>query len=449
MYEMTQNADPAALPEDDSSTQALPPMTTQIRLPKRELQRIQSQIESDKSAAESDHDVRMRRNRKRERMWRDKIGLLTSAPDESNFNTQVAASICMAKHAREIEAVFGGQAVIQAVPTAPSDKDSVDKVGVAMTWKVFESMDCERDIALLMLNRLKFGVAHAWVPWSVDRYSKFKRDPQTGQGAVERIVYREGPAVQVLDEDNILTPAEPAAKNPDDFSWIIIRSFETPAKLLQDEQENDLYFGVQKNWDKILKASRQGIIRDSTSDQVAEERDKAEGVQRDSASSTREGLEVWRWFAKWRLPVEGMDEGASGDEDLMDDDNLAPSRIKYQTDGDSISDEPEIIPGAFKDHDGTWREMEETDIEIAYLPALGRDGIIGAQRLDEKYPDSPKKRPILRFALIHDGSYYPPGIMELIEEVQAEINALVNRTIEAVDMAIGPPIFGRVEMAHQ
>lgn len=415
-----------------------PPLSTQLDIDKDELERIRLRIDSDYELALDDHNIRLRRCAQQEELWRKKPGMPGGETGESNFRVPICTALIFAKHAREIDAMFGPKASVSATPRGPSDTKSAKKVSIAMSWQVFDNMKCIKPVALWALRRLKHGRSFAFMPWESRFYTKYINGERT------RVKYQSSPMIYPLGNDEIMLPADvEGCDTVQDARWVMRRYKTTPTEMLQREsvpgqpqnEEGDWYQGITDNFDRIVRLGREGIHRYqmSNEDQSKVVADRDEGVMRDMSSSVREYVIVEEHYIRWRMEAGGTGSDNNDDELL---ESAEPTEIDM---GEEGATEPALAPGTFKDEQGVIREMLETDLVVRYIRDLHL--IVGIQRLAELYPDTPNKRPILEMSLLNDGQYWCQGLIELTEEIEQEMSILANKLIEAVGMSIAPPIF--------
>lgn len=425
--------DPAGA--DASSGQDIP-LTTQIKLSDSELELIRTRIDQDYELALSDHNIRLRRCAEQEEKWRLKAGMRGGETGESNFRVPIVTALLFAKHAREIDAMFGPKASVTATPRGPSDSKAAKRISIAMSWQFFENMKCVKPIALWSLRRLKHGRSFAFVPWEDKFYTRY------ANGKSERVKYHSGPTIYPLGNDEIMLPADVEGIDTlQDARWVTRRYKTTPTEMLlkdntpggEQNPEGDWYQGIAEHFEEILRVGSRGINRymGTDADQSKVVADRDEGVMRDLSSSVREYVIVEEHYIRWRMAVEEANE--NGEEE-------ADSQTSIDVSGEEEQPKTKTNPpGTFTDEHGVLREMIETDLVIRYIRDLHL--IVGVQRLAELYPDTPNKRPILEMALLNDGQYWCQGLIELTEEIEQEMSILANRLIEAVSMSIAPPIF--------
>ncbi len=457
--EPTPDAPP--LPNGQPTEPPPDPLGTQLDWPEEERERLMRHIRENHYLARDENQRRMKRCQEQERLWREMVGLSGGEQGKSNFRVQLVTTLLLSKHSREVDALYGGGASVSTAPRGPSDPEHAKRVGVAMTWKVFEQMKAMKPLSVWTLNRLKFGRAFAYVPYRTRYYSKFVN------GKSVRVKYKSGAEVVPLDQDETLFPAEdPADRKIEGFSWMIreIKAI-SPAELLRDEQEAGLYSGIAENWEAILSLAKQGIKRDPQSDQIQIEKDWAQQIQRDGAASIRNNIRVWEWYGRWRpiaqeagkteSPTEESIVGAAGIDETggNEDESLGTAGLNPGEGRTSMSPSPDgswdapYTDGTYLDSEGIRREMEEIDIVVRIIPEIGNGLIVGIQRLDELFPDSPRKWPILELALLNDNHYWCMGVVELAQEIEKEMTVLINMLIESGQFGIKPLIFYEPAMA--
>ncbi len=494
---------PGALPAEPAVQ--TPPQTTQLKFSPAEMNALRRHIQECESSAREGTQILKLRWADQAKRWREKVGLEGGEEGKSNFRVQLILALCMSKHAREVEALFGQKAAIKSTPRGPTDTKIAERSGLYMTWQVYENMKALKGISLWMLKRLQHGRSYAFVPWERKSYNR------TMDGKTERVVYRSGPEIYPLNNDDIILPVTVEGKagfdSVQNAEWVIRRYWTTPtAMLMQDNEpggsqnpEGDWYQGVKGNWKRIVSYAKNGIIRDSERDATAIEVDLAEGVQRDgnSVGSQAGQLEIWEWHGRWRRWAEQETENgdaamdgqggqaqafapeppspdmanaggadgqtASGMVGRVDNsDSVAmaggvrPDSMGVDTEGAEYLDQgAEAAELAFSGvdtyhdealPDGTFRDTDGHLKQMLETDLIVRfvprmNLIVGIQDASEVYPDSPIKRPIMEMALCNDGQYYSMGLIELSEEIEHEMTVLCNRAIQATEMTIGPPIF--------
>lgn len=304
-----QGTDPAT---QDATATPEAPQSTQLLFSEDETNALRRYIEQCEQASREGTQALKDRFADQERKWREKVGLAGGEQGKSNFRVQLILALCFSKHAREVEALFGTKAAIKATPRGPTDTKVAERTSLYLTWQVYENMQALKGLALWMLRRLKHGRSFAFVPWERKSYNR------TVGGKTERVVWKEGPAIYPLGNDEIILPVTVEGKAGFDSvqsaEWVIRRYFTTPtAMLMMDNEpggdqnpEGDWYQGIRTNWQRIVSYARNGIIRDGERDATAIEVDYAEGVQRDgnTVGSGQGQVEVWEWYGKWRRWVE-------------------------------------------------------------------------------------------------------------------------------------------------
>jgi hypothetical protein len=365
--------------------------TTQLKLSKRERDRIGRCIEDDYYTAIGDHEIRMERFTGHYLRWRARVGMEGGAEGKSNFNVPLVKSQVFLKWAKEIDALLGDDAEIVSVPTGPSDQANVHKQGRYMTWRVFKSMGITSKLAVFIFRKNLFGRAHAYSPYKVETFDVPGSD-------VPEIDY-DGPGFEPLWPDDIIVPAEDA-ETIHDFSFVIRRVRLTPDDLLEGERQG-IYTGITEHWEEIYRAAESNSRqRDSSSETVKKAKDLAEGVLYEGSLSGHCSLEVWEWYGRRRM-LKGKLDGA---EDNFDR-----------------------------------REKKETEIVCRYIKDIQL--LISAQGLADLYPKMRRRRPFVEASMTKDGSYWCAGLAELLEDLETELTVVDNLTVEGGEMTVGPPIF--------
>jgi len=366
----------------------------QLKLADAELSRLASRIEEDYNSAITDHNGRMEKARRYYRMWRNK------APDPdptrkqaSNFRVPMLQWHVFGKWSATIEGLFGDDARIRCIPIGPSDEKSQKKAEVYQNWRFFNSIKGVEPLAVMTWRMLVYGRSFAYSPWRQEKF--WQRDLVTGEDREQTSF--EGPGFEPKHLDDLIFPAEDAT-NLHDFSWMIDKCRLTPQQLL-DGQRDGRYTGIKEHFQKILGAAANKKQRDDQGDRIKREQDESDGVTMDYAQSAQDGLLVYRWYGKWRLP-KGKDGG-----DV---------------------------------HDLKKRRMDESDIIVNYIPDLNL--IIGVQDLMDLYPLAKNRRPYVEMSLVKDGSYWCMGMGELLEMIENEATANNNLFTEAGQFSVGPII---------
>ena len=388
----------------------------QIKISQREEGRLRDRLWHDFLAARSDHDNRINRFRRYFRMWRglnQTRGTNDVGPD---YQVPLVKWNVFGQWAKIMQALLGEDAEIIARPTAPSDAGAAKKAGHYMTWRFFEYMQATIGLAAWVFRACLFGRAFAEIIYEQEYYWErddaknvdtkaldeagldWERVAGTQQIDYEVLAY-DGPRLRALWPSQIITPAQDNVESMDDFEWIIRRDRITPQQLLDGEQK-DKYFGIVERWDQINSAAQQRQERDYWWDDEKIDSDEAEGVDHVNTLGNRDSLEVWRWYGKWRLPLSGRD--------------VTPDNIKY-------------------------RQSVQSELMVTYLPKVGI--IVGVQDLRDLYPRLRKRNPFLDLATVKDGSYWPPGAGELLEDIQNELT--INHALfrKAGMLSVGPVIF--------
>jgi hypothetical protein len=367
----------------------------QLKWPEAEISRLSSKIQTDYRAATSDHNTRMRRWSEYYRRWR-------AAVDPQRMGEETASNVpvpairwnIFTKWAKEMDALFGDDAEITAVPVGPSDYRKDKKISRYMTWRVFNSMKLLNPFCEFVLRKLIFGKSVAYSPW--------KRD--TFEVAGKEVVDYDGPGFDPLWPDDFIVPAE-EVKTLHEFSFVIRRYRVTPDDLLRGEAAGK-YQNITKNWTTILNLSQHGVQRQSEGEEIKLEKDLAEGVLYQRPLSSGEWVTVLEWYGKWRPLKAGVGKKGGGSQ---------------------------------KDA-GEWdfdkREMHQKDFVVRYLWELHL--VIGVQSLEELYPTMKNRRPFVESSMCKDGTYWSPGMAEMLINLEDELRVNHNQGTESAQFSATP-----------
>jgi hypothetical protein len=367
-----------------------------IRLSTQETDLLHNRIQNDHSAAISDHNKRMSRFRDLWRKWRNIQEQVAVGEEEaSNFQVPMMQWFILSKVAMTAQALLGDDAEIVAEPVGQQDQKLVRKIGRYMSWRVFKSMKITDALVVWLFRSILFGRAFAFRPWVRETY-KVKKGKK-----VEEQIWYDGPGFIPLWPQEIIVPAEPDAQCIHDFSFVIRRHYATPQQLLDGERDGR-YIDVTKNFKEILRLSQGGRSRDIEGDEFREDIDQAEGVHSEGFRGEAGTILVHSWYGKHRMPK------GKGGGDYYDIKN---------------------------------RALDETEIVVHYLPDLNMN--IGVVDLMDMYPTMKNRRPFVEMSITRDGSYWPMGIGELIQDICTESTVNHNLFTEAGEMTAGPVIFFR------
>jgi hypothetical protein len=368
----------------------------QLKLPQAEIDRLGRRVYQDYRNALSDHDARIKRWTEYFRRWRARVDMPALGEQEkSNFPVPVIRWHVAAKWAKNMDALFGDDAEIVAVPVGPSDYRNDAKIGAYMTWRVFNDMKLTTPFCQFELYKILYGRAVAYAPWCVKTF-----DVPTSDG-VKQVPYYKGPDFQVLEPDDFVVPAE-QVQCLHDFSWVIRKYRVTPNDLLLGEDDGR-YTGIRKNWDLILKGAYRRQQRDYEGDEIKLEKDDAEGVTMQSGLSIGNTLLVLEWYGKWRMLKRGVKDADEWDTQK--------------------------------------RDMYERDIVVRFIPDLQL--VVGVQDLAQLYPATPKRRPFVEASFQKDGSYWCDGLAAQLIDIEDEVRSNHNLGTDAQELAIAPLIFYR------
>ena len=345
----------------------------QLKLPEAELARLKRHIYDDFLAARSNHDRRIEKFRRIYRMWRG-LGAGGTKEDGAEFQLPMLKWFTFGHWSRCMQSLLGDDAEIVAVPTAPTDEKDARRAGDYMSWRFFEYMQATNPLTVWMFRSILFGVGHAELIYEQEYF--WERDPKSGLDS-EKLCY-DGPRLRPLWPSQMILPAQDDIASIDDFDWKIRRRRVTPQQLLDGERRGK-YQGVRSNWNEIVNFAKQREERDYWWDDERIDADFAEGVEHVAILGNRDSLDLWEWYGKRRM-LKGRQDGR--------EDNLDR------------------------------RESTESELLVKYLPRA--DLIVGVQDLRDLYPRMRKRSPFVDCHLVRDGSYWGPGLGELIESIQTE-----------------------------
>lgn len=367
----------------------------QIKVSDLEKGRMKEHIWHDFLAARSDHDNRINRFRRYYRMWRGLNQTRGTDQDGQDFQMPLIKWTVFGQLAKYVAALVGEDAEVVAKPTSPGDEKDSAMAGHYMSWRVFEYMEALSNLVAWIFRGVLFGCAFAEIIYEQEYY--MERDERTGKDS-EKLAY-DGPRIRALWPSELIVPAQDNIENPDDYEWIIRRQRTTPQQLLEGEAKGK-FQGVTDNWNAIMAAASQRQERDYWWDDERIDSDEAEGVDHTNTLGNRDSVEIWHWYGKWRLPTSGRD--------------TRPENIKYRT-------------------------VNQSELKVSYLPKVG----IIVSILDRRdiYPRMRKRTPFVRLATVKDGSAWPPGAGELLEDIQNE--ATINHALfrKAGMLSVGPVLF--------
>lgn len=372
----------------------------QLKWPEAELSRLANRIQSDYRNALADHNGRMARWREFYRRYRCSVNQAAMGEETaSNVPVPYIRWNLLTKWAKEMDSLFGDDAEITAVPVGASDYKRDRKIGLYMTWRVFNSMKLIKPFCVFVQRKLLFGRSIAYAPWKRDTFEVL--NPQKHY-APETVVDYEGPDFEPQWPDDIIVPCE-EVKTIHGFSFVIRKYRISPDQLLQGEQEGK-YQGITKSWEKIVQFAQHGAQREPEGDEIKKEADEAEGLSYTRPQSSGESLLVLEWYGKWRPLKKGPRGGMA-------------SASEYDIKG---------------------REMRQKEYVVRYLWDLNL--VIGLQDLQQLYPTKKNRRPFVESAMMADGTYWSPGLAEMLMDLEDELRNNHNQATEAGQFAIAPPL---------
>jgi hypothetical protein len=288
-----------------------------------------------------------------------------------------------------MDALFGDDAEIVAVPVGPSDYRKDKKISRYMTWRVFNSMKLLSPFCEFVLRKLIFGKSFAFSPWQRETY----------EVAGKEVVEYDGPAFEPLWPDDIIVPAE-EVKTIHEFSYVIRRVRVTPDDLLRGEREGR-YQNIKKNWSTILNLAQRGTQRDFEGEDIKKEKDEAEGVLYERPLSSGEWITILEYYGKWRPLKSGKRDAGEWDFDR--------------------------------------REMLQREFVFRWLKDLNL--VVGIQSLEDLYPTMKNRRPFVESSMCKDGTYWSPGMAEMLIEMADDLTVNHNLGTESAQFA-ATPMFG-------
>jgi hypothetical protein len=367
----------------------------QLSLPDAEVRMLGNQVLIDYRAALTDHTRRIAKFRDYFRRWRTMVEVPPVGEErDSNYPVPLIQWNAFTKWAKDVDALFGDDAEIVAVPVGRANYRRTHKIGLYMSWRFFNYMKAMPEAAEFTLNRILYGRAIAYRPWSIESCTMLDAN-----GEPEQTVCYEGPKLIPLRPDEVIVPLEDK-HSIQDFSYVIRMYRATPQQLLDGERAGR-YQGISKNFEKIVQLAQHGMQRDAWGEQIAREQDEAEGVTMQRPLSSGETVLVLEWYGKWRMPKGEKGAGSS------------------QT-------------------DLSVRHRDQSDLVVRYLIDL--DMVVGVQDLLQLYPRQRNRRPFSEASLTKDGSYWCMGLAEMLINSEDEIRSNHNLGTEAMQLHVAPPI---------
>ncbi len=388
----TQGQDPPVKPPDKPAASQ---QYKQLNVSDREKNRLAAQIWMDADGARSNHDRRFRKFDRILRMWRGLNVTGGNNNDGADFQVPMIKWTTFAQWARCMNSLIGDDAEIIAEARSPNGQKNAKKVGAYMTWRFFEYMKALGELAPFVFRAILLGRAHAEVIYEQEYY--WERDQQGND--VEKLCY-DGPKIRALWPSQLILPTQDNIQTVTDFAWKIRRNRLTPQQLLIGEKRGR-YQGIKDNYSLIVGQAAQRQTRDVLWEGDRVVSDEAEGVDQAVMPGLHNDLEVWQWYGRWRMPKKGD-----------------PSVDNYD-----------------------WRNSEESDLLVTYLPHPHL--VIGVEDLRNIYPRMRKRDPFVDMAMVKDGSYWSPGLGELLEDLQNEDTINFKLFRRAGMLSVGPIIFYR------
>jgi hypothetical protein len=372
----------------------------QLKWPQTERVRIGNRVLMDYRSAIGDHNQRINKWREYYRRWRAMVDPPVQGEETaSNVPVPYVRWNILTKWSKEMDSLFGDDAEVVAVPVGPSDVKRDAKIGKYMSWRVFNSMKLTKRFCEFVLRKLTFGRSIAYSPWKRDTFEVL--NPQRDYKP-ETVVDYEGPDFDPLWPDDFIVPVE-EVRTLHEFSFVIRRYRVRPDDLLRGEQEGR-YQGIKDNWELILNLAQKGMQRAWEGEEIKLEKDEAEGLQYTRPLSSGEWIIVLEWYGRWR-PVKKGKRGGMADA---------------------------------SEWDTKKREDMQRDFVVRYI--LDLNLVIGIQDLQELYPTKKNRRPFVESAMMADGTYWSPGMAEMLIDLEDELRVNHNQATEAGQLAINPPI---------
>jgi len=361
----------------------------QLKWPQPELDRIGNRVQSDYRNAIADHNSRINRWREYYRRFRGSVDMPEMGEENaSNLPVPYCRWNLLTKWSKEMDSLFGDDAEIVAVPVGASDFRRDKKISKYMSWRVFNSMKLIKPFCEFVNRKLIFGRSVAESRWRRDTFTV--RD--------QEVVDYEGPGFEPLWPDDFIVPAE-EVHSLHEFSYCIRRRRVSPDELLRGEEQGR-YQNIKKNWKQILNIAQHGQQRDFEGEDIKREKDEAEGILYQRPLSSGEWVMVLEWYGKWRPLKKGKKDAGEWDFDK--------------------------------------RETYQREFCVKFLWDLRL--VIGVQDLEDLYPTKKNRRPFVESSMFADGTYWSPGLIELLVDLEDELRANHNQATEAGQMAMNPPI---------
>jgi hypothetical protein len=374
------------------------PRSFQLKLPAAELQRLGQRVAEDYRGAIIDHNERMEKFRAYFQSFRGRVNPPRAGDElKSNFRVPVTQWNQFTEWARENGALFGDDAQIIAKPVGPNDESLTPKVGLYVSWRMFNSMRMLNPLSVFIFRKILFGHTYAYRPWVQKRFDTMAPG-RRGEQQVQSQIYYEGPDFLPLWPDDVIEPAEDV-ESLHELSFIMRRYRATPDQLLRGD--GTIYQGIRQNFSRIVELGRRQQ-REPIGEEIKAEKDLDEGVLYSHSQSAGDSLIVHEWYGRWR-PL-----------------------LKGETDADPL--------------DFSRRSMYEQEIVVRTLPDLS-DMVIGVQDLMTLYPKMQHRRPFVEALSYRDGTRWPMGIGEMLEQIEAEASANHNLFTDAQQLTVWPLIF--------
>jgi hypothetical protein len=397
----------------------------QLRLNEREAELLAAQIEDNYQSAESSHLKRMERYAGYLRRWRS----IADPPKpgkkkRSTIRVPLLKWQLYARWAQVMQSLFGDDAQIVAAGKEPTDDQMAESVSAFLTDALIDRMDKAMQAwTELEFFALLFGRAHAYAPW-VERYFMRRETPGDPTSDKRELAYA-GPSMQTIHPKDLVLPAEDGAKSIHDFSFVIRL---VPVRLddLVAMEDEGLVYGIRENFAKIAAYARSNEQRETYASQVQFDLDTAQGTSIDNNTMYGTTLLLREWYGYRRLDTSADGSAAADSGEVVD--------AGTHRDAEGL---PQDGAGAgLSADDDLLRMLPRRHLLVRYLPGLRM--VIGCQDLADLYPQAEQRRPFVERSLVHDGSYWGPGLGELLAELEDEQSATRRLFTDSMRFSCGP-----------
>lgn len=393
------------------------PEAKQLKLTPSDREALRKRIEDDWTSDSSDLEGRNKLYQRAIRLWE-----AATAPhnfpeqERSNFHIPLTQWNCLAKLAKELDALLGEDSEIAVRGVGPQDAERAQKIQRFINWRFKISLKIFKKLYDYLQQKIVLGTSIAFTPW-VKRERVVRdlvpkqvqvfedgTDPQTGLPIqvprtiteyVEEertVVDFEGPDIVVENVEDWVIPY--SAKSIDEADHVARRLRLTVDELLDmaDKGQLDKEQLRGENLEKLRHFAETGSFLEAgetDSGKVVRDEKKAQQGIPQTGIARDERLTVVNWLGKWRKKSAKPEERAQ-----------------------------EIV--AF------W----QPDLNL----------LLGASRLVDFFPDG--RRPFVKSELIRNfKSPWGVGLPQLLESINLEMDTHHNALTDAGVFALGPLIF--------